>query len=105
MNAAHTMQLRRFEKRIGFQSNGRPVRVSAKPDVCVAMTATSVQTPKMSASRRQVTNGRAEESAIRGNVGACAVNGYRDGPVGLDWTAGRDGCHDAWSGAGSTMRV
>jgi hypothetical protein len=39
------MQLTRFEKRIGFQSNSRPVRVSAKPDACVFMTAKSAHTP------------------------------------------------------------
>jgi hypothetical protein len=77
------MQLRRFEKKIGFHSNVRPVRVSENANVCVLITATSAQTPKMIARRRQVVNGVAGaaevgvggESTISGNVGLQALDG------------------------------
>src|SRR4030095_9567118 len=57
VNAAHSMELARLDAKIGTQLKFRPVRVSANPSVCVAMTATSAHTPKISASRRQVVKG------------------------------------------------
>ena len=76
MNAAHSMQLRKLEKKIGFHSNVRPVRVIANAAVWVLMTATSAQTPKMIAIRRQVVNGGAGEggeSTIRGVMSVCGL--------------------------------
>ena len=66
MNAAHSMQLEKSDAKIGIQLKSRPVRVSVKPSVCVFMAATSAQTPKISARRRQVTKGGAGLSTILG---------------------------------------
>src|SRR5262245_35941901 len=66
VNVAHSMQLAVLDARIGTQLKGRPVRVSVNPSVCVFMTATTAQTPKIRASRRQVVKGGAWVSTIRG---------------------------------------
>src|SRR5215211_3466156 len=80
VTAAQSMQLVMFEKKIGFQSNERPMRVMANANVCVFMMATRVQTPKISARRRQVMKGEVGDSAIRG-ISVLRYHGTTRAPV------------------------
>src|SRR5689334_2233313 len=68
VNAAQSMQLSSWDAKTGIQSKDRPVRLNENAVVCTAITATSAQTPKMSARRRQVVKGGAGASTIGRNL-------------------------------------